>query len=67
MFRFRFIQSAGGYISLGGSHHITRSRESIALTEIGKHQAPDYVPHLQEFFKAYNNIINTPPPAELVQ
>ncbi len=54
-------------MSLGGSHHITRSRESIALTEIGKHQAPDYVPHLQEFFKAYNNILNTPPPAELVQ
>lgn len=35
--------------------------------QIGKHQAQDYVPQLQEFFKAYNHILNAPPPAELVQ
>lgn len=34
---------------------------------VGQYQAKEYVPQLQEFFKAYNNILNAPPPAELVQ
>lgn len=34
--------------------------------QVGKYQAVEHVPQLQNFFKAYNNILNAPPPAELL-